>query len=197
MSSQFTIVNPCPKRWADLPGEGRQRYCDVCKTPVHAIAQYSPNELARLRRESDGRICGFLNETSHPPSRSRRTVLIGALLTAISPLMAQAGRVRIRVTDPTGAVIPTARASLLGPNDKPIRTAGANEVGEIVFTDLPLGDARFAVVEQGFPTRRLTALIQNGEEVKMEAALDGALVGEIVPVKKRSRWRWLIFRPAE
>lgn len=126
--------------------------------------------------------------------RSRRAVLVGARLTAISPLMAQTGRVRIRVTDPAGAVVPTAQASLLGPDDKPIRTARANEVGEIVFTDLPLGDARFAVVEQGFRTRRLTALIRNGEEVRVEAAFDGAFVGEILLVKKRSRWRWLIFR---
>jgi hypothetical protein len=113
-------------------------------------------------------------------------VLVGALLTAISPLMAQAGRVRIRVTDPTGAVIPTAQASLLGPDDKPTRTEQANESGEIVFADLPVGDCRFAVVSIGFATQRLTATLRNGDEVELETALQVGTVGEFVTVQKTS-----------
>jgi hypothetical protein len=194
VSSRFTIVNPCAKRWTDLHGEGRKRYCDSCKTPVHALAQYSANELNRLWRESGGHVCGFLSREPHRCSHGRRSVLLGLLLTAISPLLAQTGRVRIRVTDPTGAVVPNARAYLLGPNDKPSQTAEANEAGEIVFTDLPIGNSRFEVTEMGFRTLRLTATIRDSEEVKIEAPLDIGFVGEVVLVKKRSRWHWLIFR---
>jgi len=106
--------------------------------------------------------------------------------------MAQAGRVRIRVTDPTGAVVPTARASLLGSDDKPVRTEQVNESGEIIFTDLPLGDSRIAVVSPGFPTRRLTVTLRNGDEVRVETSLGVGFVGEIVPIRKR-RW-WQVFR---
>jgi len=58
--------------------------------------------------------------------------------------MAQSGSVRICVIDLTGAVIPSAEASLLGGDGKPIRTAYANEAGEIEFADLPMGDSRLA-----------------------------------------------------
>jgi uncharacterized surface anchored protein len=97
--------------------------------------------------------------------------------------MAQSGRVRIRVTDATGAVIPVAQASLLGRDDKPIRTAHANEVGEILFADLPLGDCRFTVNAQGFQTQRSTTTLRNGDEVKIEVVLMIVVMGEVVPVK--------------
>ncbi len=51
-------------------------------------------------------------------------------------------RVRIRVTDPLVLWSRQHWHTLLGPDDKPIRTARANEVGEIVFTDLPLPEMR-------------------------------------------------------
>ena len=96
--------------------------------------------------------------------------------------MAQAGRVRIRVTDPTGAVIPDARVSLLGRDDMPARTEQTDELGEIVFADLPLGDLRIEVVKLGFATRRLTVTLRNGEELNVDAALKVGLVGGFVTV---------------
>lgn len=90
-------------------------------------------------------MCGYLPEESLPQTRSRRAVLMGALLTAISPLMAQSGRVRIRVTDAMGTVVPQAEASLSSSGDEPIFTARADEAGEIVLTGLSMGDARIKV----------------------------------------------------
>jgi uncharacterized surface anchored protein len=111
-------------------------------------------------------------------------VLVGALLTAISPLMAQTGRVRIQVTDASGAVVPGAVASLLGPDDNVIRTARSDGLGEIVLTDLPFGDCRFAVATPGFKARRLTVTVRNGDEVKIEAVLEiGATMGDVVTVE--------------
>jgi hypothetical protein len=120
-------------------------------------------------------------------------VLLGAFLTAISPLMAQSGRVRIRVIDQTGAGLPTAEGSLLGPDSKPVRTVQANEKGEIVFMDLPTGDNRFAVYAMGFRTRHLTVTIQNDHEALIGTTLEVGSVGEFVTVKRRPWW-WLIFR---
>jgi len=188
VSSQFSIPNPCPRKWTDLHGDGRRRRCDVCRTSVHAIDQYSPDEWNQIWRELDGHVCGVLCEESLSGPRSRRAVLVGALLTAISPLMAQAGRVRIRVTDPTGAVIPKAEVSLVGPDDKPTQTAVANDAGEIVFVGLPFGDCRFAVVAQGFNKRPLTVTLRNGDEVKIETFLEASIVGEFVVVKTHKRW---------
>jgi uncharacterized surface anchored protein len=112
--------------------------------------------------------------------------------------MAQTGRVRIRVTDVTGAVIPGAVVSLLGPDDKSVRTAQADEVGEIVFTGLPFGDCRFTVVAPGFKTRPLTITIRSGDELKIEAALEvgsmgGGVIVEAIAPEKAKRWPWSIF----
>jgi hypothetical protein len=195
VDGRFTILNPCSKRWSDLGGDGRKRFCDECKTYVHAVDQYTSQEFDDLRRESLGRVCGFLGRESVPEPRSRRAVLAGALLTAISPLMAQSGRVRIRVTDPAGAVIPGAEVSLLGPDDKPTRTEQSNEEGEVIFTDLSIGDSRLVVKRLGFRDLALTATVRNSEEVRVDAKLEVAVMGEflrIVPPRPKRHW-WHIF----
>jgi hypothetical protein len=182
---------------------------------MHAIEQYSREEWDQIWCESDGYVCGLLAGESPAQPRSRRAILLGAQLTAISPLMAQTGRVRIRVTDRTGSAITTAEASLLGGDGKPVRTADANDAGEIAFTALPLGDSRFAVIAQGFSMRPVTVTVRNGDELKIEAILDVGTVGGAatiepvsvaldapapalsapVPAAKRTkRRRWLIFR---
>ncbi len=207
MSARFTILNPCAKRWTDLNGEGRKRFCDECQTDVHDLDRYSLEEFAELKRKS-GRVCGFLAGESLPEPRSRRAVLIGAFFTVISPLMAQSGSVRIRVTDLTGVAVPGAEVALLGMDDKPIRTASANEAGEIEFGDLPMGDSRLSVKHAGFKNFPLTVTVQNGDEVLVNAKLQvadsrmgGAVEGRAAappaevasPPRPKRRW-WQIFR---
>lgn len=107
--------------------------------------------------------------------------------------MAQSGRVRIRVIDATGAVIPGAEASRLGSDEKPILSGRANEYGEIMLSDLPIGDLRFIVASPGFKNLPLVISIRNAEEVNLDARLEvGAVVMGIFLRKTRKRW-W-IFR---
>jgi len=209
VSLQFAILNPCPKRWTDLHGDGRERHCDLCGKSVHAIERYAPEEWDQLWRESHGRVCGFIVGESPPEPRSRRAILVGALLTAISPLMAQNGRLRIRVNDPAGGVVPGAEVSLLDAHNKPTRTMLANEFGEIAWTDLPFGESRFEVSSSGFRMQRLTVTLRNDDEVKINTTLELGSVGgpvfvELEPARTRptaasepkpaKRRRWLIFR---
>jgi hypothetical protein len=182
VNQRFTILSPCPKKWAQLQGEGRSRYCDVCRTPVHAIAEYAPEEWNQLWRESSGMVCGFLACETAIATRSRRAVLIGALLTAVAPLWAEIGRVRIRVVDMTGAVVPHANVSLLATDDRPIRTATADERGEVVWTDLPLGDSHLLVNAPGFNSRRLTVTVRDAIEKRVEAPLAIGTIGETVSI---------------
>jgi hypothetical protein len=100
--------------------------------------------------------------------------------------MAQTGRVRIRVTDATGAVVPNAEVSLLGADEKATRTARTDAVGEAGLMDLPFGDCRFTVAASGFQTRRLTATIRNGDEVQLGARLELGSIGEVVVVEAAS-----------
>ena len=193
VSERFAILNPCQKRWSDLSGDGRKRFCDECQTYVHALDQYSSIEFDDLRKESPGRICGLITGESIPQHRSRRAVLVGALLTAVSPLMAQSGRVRIRVTDVTGAIIPNATASLLGEDGSPSRNAESNEAGEIILVDLPIGDLRLTVSSPNFIRLPLTVTVRNSQEVRVDAKLEvGTMVGEVVAIKPKRRW-WHIF----
>jgi Carboxypeptidase regulatory-like domain len=97
--------------------------------------------------------------------------------------MAQAGRVRIRVTDASGAVVSGAEASLLGSDGKPKRTVKANAEGEIVLSDLPIGDSRLRVIAQGFYTLPLTVTVHNADEIRIEAKLVIGTVGTTVFVE--------------
>jgi uncharacterized surface anchored protein len=121
-------------------------------------------------------------------------VLVGALLTAISPLMAQSGRVRIRVTDVTGAVISGAQVSQVGSDRMPIQTATSDSSGEAVFANLPMGDCRFVAASPGFVQRNLTVFISDTDEMKVETTLEiSVMVGEVVMIGRKRRW-WLFFR---
>ena len=105
----------------------------------------------------------------------------------VSPLFAQSGRVRIRVTDASGAVIPSAEASLIGKDEKPTRTTKANQDGEILLTDLPIGDARVRVSCPGFVSHVVTVSVRNGDEAQVQIVLlEGFVVGEII--LRRKHW---------
>ena len=100
--------------------------------------------------------------------RSRRAILVVALLAVIAPLRAQ----RLRVIDPFGSAIPAARVFLLGTDNQPIRTQVANDAGETVWTDLPLGDSHLRVIAPGFSPRLLTVTVTEGEEQILDARLE-------------------------
>src|ERR1019366_4435665 len=178
---RFVILNPCSKRWPDLTGDSRKGFCADCQSYIHDVEQYSDAEIDGLRRTSPGRLCGYLSDEAIVQPRSRRAILVGAMLTAISPLMAQSGRVRIRATDASGVVRPEAKASILGQDGKPGLTTHANEQGEIVFGDLPIGNSKITVASQGFSRRDIVVTIRNAEDVRFDVELTAAPI-EILPV---------------
>lgn len=183
MSSRFVILNPCSKRWDQLEGDGRERFCATCQTPVHDIEQYSASEWKELWTKNRGHVCGYRSSAPEQDRRSRRSVLIGALLTAVSPLMAQSGRVRIKVKDATGAVMSRASAELLGADDKAIRSVDADENGDVIFTDLPMGNNRFRVYAPGFNSEILSITSVSVEEVKTETSLTVGSMGSVMEYK--------------
>ncbi len=193
MGGNFAILNPCPKKWLDLEGDGRARFCNTCNTHVHAIADYSPDQWNRLWQESGGHVCGFLGGESTAPRRSRRAILVGALLTAVSPLFAASGRVRFRVIDLAGTPVPKASIAVLDSQDKTVQCVESDEAGEAILTGLPLGDSQFTVTSPGFVKRRLTLTFHNRKEVKVEVHLRVSIVGTVVEVKPRKRAGWLLY----
>lgn len=193
MSSRFVILTQCSTHWSVLTCDGHKHFCRACQTQIHGIELYSDEEIDRLRLESPGPLCGYVAGESLSLPRSRRAVLAGALLTAISPLFAQSGRVRIRVTDASGGAIAGAEGAVLDKDGNPIVTGIANESGDIVLTGLPIGDSRITVTKMGFKNLPLTVTIRNSDETKIDATLEVGPVtmGIILPTKKKRKRRWI------
>jgi|SRR5579872_435195 len=173
-----------------MQGEGRKRFCPNCQTYVHAIEQYSLKEIECLG-ESAGRLCGYIAGESLAQPRSRRAMLVAALLTAISPLMAQSGRARIRVTDASGVVIQGAEAYMTGKDQEPILIR-ANEAGEILLANLPIGDSRITVTHPGFKNLPVIVTIRNADELRVDAKLE-AHVDQLSGNFHKKRRGWWIF----
>jgi hypothetical protein len=93
---------------------------------------------------------------------------------------------RIRVVDVNGAMITTATVTLRGRGKRARRSAQTNAVGEVVWTDLPMGNCRIAVEAPGFSRRRLTAALRNSDEMKIEVVLEVAAMYEMAPIKSPS-----------
>jgi hypothetical protein len=144
---------------------------------------------------------------------NRRAVLAGALLLCITQLSAQTDEVRLRITDSRGSVIQTAKATLLGAGNRVICTALASDVGEIVFTGLPLGDSHFIVTAPGFGVFPLWAAVRSSNGENIQVKLDVAPIEDVRDVetvqmpyaqalglasapqaKPAKRKRWQIFR---
>jgi len=138
---------------------------------VYAIEQYSPEEFGKIWRESSGHVCGYIAGEAQEEPRSRRAVLVGALLTAVSPLFAQTGRIRIRVIDATDAPIKDARVSIVDDRGGTIQSASTDDNGFASLIDLPIGDCRIRVDCPGFGTWQKTVVVTNGDEIRVVAVM--------------------------
>jgi|SRR5690349_1040401 len=55
--SELSIRTPCPKRWEELSGDGRKRFCSECSLHVHNAAAMTRREAEALVARADGRVC--------------------------------------------------------------------------------------------------------------------------------------------
>lgn len=171
-----TIPNPCSKRFADMAGDERRRYCETCGTHVHAVELYSEAELSEL-----GPICGYIGGTTEGPRQGRRAMLAGALLTTIAPLLAQEGRLRVVVKDESEAVVKGAEVSVGE------RKGVTDAAGEASFTGLAVGSVEVRAHSRGVGGWRGTYTVTNGAELRVEARLEQVTVGLFVPMVVATR----------
>lgn len=166
----FKITEPCSWRWADFPGaDERRRFCGDCGKFVHDVASYTEAELKAL-----GPVCGYVGGETFASARSRRAVMAGVVLTTISPLLAQDGRVRVVVTDATGAGVQFADVTV---GDRRVK---ADENGVASLVGLPVGRVEIMASSPGFKSWRGSFNVLNGTEVKVDARLEvGSLGGGI------------------
>lgn len=175
------ILKPCAKKWADLPGDHRRRFCGECGQYVEALAAHTPAEWAAL--EAQGPFCAYLEGVSAAVPQSRRAMVAGAILTAISPLLAQTGGLRVHVTDSTDTGLGQAQVTVTSP-DRKTHTAKTDAKGFADFEGLPWGNCDVTVQSAGFATWRGKHVA--GGASKLEVRLEvGSLGGYIVLEPKR------------
>lgn len=51
------VASPCPKRWDELVGDDRTRYCVECNFNVFNLSDMTADEAAELIRSAEGRLC--------------------------------------------------------------------------------------------------------------------------------------------
>ena len=55
---QIRVASPCPKRWEDMVGDDRKRFCDECKLHVYNLSAMTREEATSLVTSAKGRLCG-------------------------------------------------------------------------------------------------------------------------------------------
>ena len=113
-----------------------------------------------------------MNERYIIPNLCRRSVLAGALLWVIAPLVAQDRRLVLVVQDRAGAVIAGATVELLDKENKVLRKTQTNQSGEAIWSDLPLGDSIFRFAVRGFKLKTIAATMIGVGEKRIEVTLD-------------------------
>lgn len=176
------IPQPCHKKWNELTGEGRERFCAECQSSVYAKALYSDDEWERVRAERGGNLCALLTIESAPTPRSRRAILAGALLTVVSPLMAQDGRIRVRLIDPIGIPVSNGDVLVSGNDSKGAKTLKTDKAGEALFSGLAVGSYTIRAKVAGFNTVVLHVNVSNSKEVLVTPRLELGTVGTTVDV---------------
>ena len=79
------IASPCPQSWEQMRGDDACRFCQLCEKNVYNFAAMTGDEILRLIREKEGRVCGRLYRRAD-----------GTLLTADCPVGRRHGRIRLR-----------------------------------------------------------------------------------------------------
>ncbi|MFZ1085329.1 MAG: carboxypeptidase-like regulatory domain-containing protein [Terracidiphilus sp.] len=101
------------------------------------------------------------------------------------PAMSQTfrGSIQGTVTDSTGAAIPGAQVTVYSPSTGLSRTVAANDRGEYVASELPLGTYSITVEKAGFRTTTLNEIpVRVGSPTRADAKLATGTVEQVVQV---------------
>ena len=178
----ISIPEPCSRSWAAMEGDERRRFCGACGKFVYAAEACPEAEL--------GGRCVYLGGETRAGVASRRVLMAGALLTAISPLLAQNGRVRVIVIDSAGAGVGAAEVAAGPWHGK------ADKNGVATVTGLPVGRHTVTVFSPGFKRWSGSLNVTNGGEQRLEARLEVGSVGGGLVISLASSLRVQVTDPS-
>jgi hypothetical protein len=138
------IHTPCPKRWDELIGDDRKRFCEACSLHVHNGAALTRDEATAIVRTATERVCMRLeyDPAGEPvfraPAPRRRTFAARAaawMLSAADGVLAACARTT--PPEPAQAPCPT-----------PGTTNSTNKMGKVALPE-KLGDVAAPLARLG------------------------------------------------
>ena len=122
---------------------------------------------------------------NYQTSLGQFSIFMTLLFALLTPLFAQqtAGNVRGVVKDPTGAVVPNAKVTILDKKTNTSQNTSGTGSGEYEFKNLPVGDYQVTVEVGGFKTLTLNDVrVQLNQTTDVTANLEVGVTGEMVEV---------------
>jgi hypothetical protein len=180
-----------------MAGGNAQRFCGVCNRSVHDLSALTRRQATELFVNNAGKVCGRISYDEHgkqifakerrPIERLVQISVLGASAVA-SAAAAPNCDVRVRVVDPTGAVIPKAIVKIAKVADAELVSSGtSNAEGE--FSDrIAPGVYSLHIVSIGFTSFQQELTCRVSENVSLEAPLRLAAMeamGVIVEVRSK------------
>jgi hypothetical protein len=111
--------------------------------------------------------------------------MMASMLAFLMPVLAQqtTGNVRGIVKDPTGAVVPNAKVTILDQKTNTSQNTTGTSSGEYEFKNLPVGDYQVTVEAGGFKTLTINEVrVQLNQTTDVTANLEVGITGEVVEV---------------
>ena len=178
--------------WDQLVGDDQQRECHHCKTPIYSLSEFSDHELIQIKRQAGGKLCG---KEARPASKaSRRGVLFGLLLSLVSPLRGQSGKIRFRLLDPNDAVIAhSAMVTRIAADGKDLQAKTTSETGEVSFEGLAPGLTQFRFTAPGFLSLTRSFPVRDEDTAVHQVTLTvdkTCCVGVVIIPKESPLRRW-------
>ena len=110
------------------------------------------------------------------------TLLASLLFTAVAVGQTGLGIVKGTVVDSTGSAVPGANLTLTQAETGVVRESQSNEVGNYQFPAVPIGNYKLTVESEGFKKYEGTFIVQAGQTVAIDPALEVGSVETVVEV---------------
>ena len=128
VAEQLMIAAPCSKKWEEMHGDHRRRYCGDCRLFVYNVPELTPEALVRAIESSEGDFCGRLYTradgtvmTEDCPvghaARARRKVIaaFAFVTTLVATALGVARLPSVGAAGPEAALTTSARPAVVAP----------------------------------------------------------------------------------
>jgi hypothetical protein len=152
---EISIRTPCPKRWEELSGDDRRRYCSECSLHVLNAVALTWREARELVDSSEGRVCMRIeyDPAGAPVFRRSRAARLARWLAGAGAALLAACQGGSRSAPPAAPVEPQSRTGqVVAPEPLMGKVAAPVEMGGVA-ADPPLATLGEAVAVPSPPPK--------------------------------------------